>query len=79
MSKQTWNKLVRDRITEIITSKGEKCITRELSDKEFVEELLIKLKEEADEVRGAKNDLTERKKSRGGFSKKIFLESTENN
>ena len=38
-----YNKLVRDKIPEIITSKGEKPITRVLNDEEYKEQLEKKL------------------------------------
>lgn len=106
---KTYNKLVRDKITEIIEKNGERCKSRILTDGELKEELLKKIVEEAKEVletNGDKRELTkeigdlyeiidylikaykldrseiekmrqERKVSRGGFDKKIFLESTE--
>ena len=47
-----YKKLVRDRIPEIILSKGETPITRILSDAEYKEELEKKLHEEYLEVLG---------------------------
>lgn len=44
-----YNKLVRDKIPEIIAANGEKAITRLLNDKEYLKELIKKLKEEAKE------------------------------
>lgn len=107
--KQEYHKLIRDKIPDIIESKGEKAEVRELSDQEYKQELLKKLVEEVKEVVEAKEDkkeLTkeigdvleiidylikifelnrdeiekirnERKESRGGFDKKLFLEYTE--
>lgn len=49
----TYNKLVRDRIPEIIQSEGRQCTTVVLSKDEFLTALLDKLVEEADEVRNA--------------------------
>ena len=44
-----YNKLVRDKIPSIIESRGEKPITRILSDEEYLVELDKKLQEEVDE------------------------------
>ena len=44
-----YNKLVRDKIPEIIRSKGECCNVRVLSDEEYLQELNIKLHEELKE------------------------------
>lgn len=104
-----YNKLVRDKIPEIIAKEGKECITRILDEKEYKKELLKKLVEEATEASLAggndselvkeigdleevmdsvieafwldRDDIdevrSERRKSRGGFKKKIFLESSE--
>lgn len=54
MSKIVHNKLVRDRIPEIIWENGEVAVFRKLEDRlEFVEALVTKIFEEAEEVRGA--------------------------
>lgn len=45
----TYNKLVRDRIPEIIESAGKKYNTKIVSDKEAIIYLAEKIKEEADE------------------------------
>lgn len=45
----SYQKLVRDKIPEIIERNGERPITRVLSDKEFLQELNKKLKEECEE------------------------------
>lgn len=45
----TYNKLVRDRIPEILTNKKSKCRTRILSDEEFQSALTDKLQEEVAE------------------------------
>ncbi len=44
-----YNKLVRDRIPEIIQKSGRKCHTRILADEEYVKELTKKLHEEVKE------------------------------
>ena len=49
----TYNKLVRDRIPEIIRNNGEEPETRILSDEEYKEELEKKLLEEYNEVLNA--------------------------
>lgn len=51
MAKLTYNKLVRDRIPEIIAEKGKKSSTRKLSDDEYSNELMKKLDEEIDELK----------------------------
>lgn len=103
-----YNKLVRDKIPEIIKAdQGRAPKTRVLANEEFIIELLKKLKEEAEELVLAKDDKlelpkeigdvyevidaiieyynldrdkimklkNERQQKRGGFKKKIFLES----
>ena len=45
-SMRIYNKLVRDKIPEIIKEKGDLAETRELSDPEYLKELNKKLKEE---------------------------------
>lgn len=99
-----YNKLVRDKIPEIIINNGQTPKTRVLSDDEYRASLLEKLQEEVTEFISDKNgeelaDILEvlhalaesigltpqdieniRKQKaddRGGFSKKIFLESVE--
>lgn len=47
---KTFNKLVRDRIPEIIESKGERCLTRVLTQEEYKKALVEKLKEEVKEL-----------------------------
>ena len=49
------NKLVRDKIPEIIFESGKKCKTKVLSDKDFVFELERKLSEEVHEYKLDKN------------------------
>jgi predicted house-cleaning noncanonical NTP pyrophosphatase (MazG superfamily) len=50
VSKIVYNKLVRDRIPEIIEADGKKANTRILSEKEYRKELIEKLLEEAKEL-----------------------------
>lgn len=52
---KTYNKLVRDRIAEIIESSGEQCKTKILSDEEYIAVLDIKLSEEIAEYQQDKN------------------------
>jgi predicted house-cleaning noncanonical NTP pyrophosphatase (MazG superfamily) len=44
-----YNKLVRDKIPQIIEADGKKAVTRLLDDKEYLSELIKKLQEEAKE------------------------------
>ncbi len=46
---RTYNKLVRDKIPQIIQSKGQTCTTRILDNKEYIQELNKKLLEETNE------------------------------
>ena len=46
---KTYNKLVRDRIPEIMIKNGAQPVTRILDDAEYLKELNIKLKEELNE------------------------------
>ena len=55
MKKITYNKLVRDRIPEIIEKSGNKCTTKTLSDEEYIEMLDKKLNEELTEYHKDKN------------------------
>lgn len=102
-----YNKLVRDKIPEIIENDGEIAFTRVLSDTNYKLELYKKLKEESSEVAASTSSketleeladvlevlraiahlegirleeviriADEKKKKRGGFQKKIFLEKT---
>lgn len=50
-----YNKLVRDRIPEIIVKSGNKCVTEILSDEEYIEMLDKKLDEELAEYHRDKN------------------------
>lgn len=51
-----YNKLVRDRIPEIIENNGEEPIVRILGDEEYRTELIKKLNEEYDEVVAASDE-----------------------
>ena len=51
---KVFNKLVRDNIPEIVTNNGEEAVTRVLDQEEYLEELLKKLFEEAQEVKDSK-------------------------
>jgi len=55
MSKKIYNKLVRDKIPEIIQADGKALKTRILSDEEHLEALIKKLAEEYEEFKEAKN------------------------
>lgn len=55
MSTITYNKLVRDKIPEIIRSDGKQCTTEILSDDEFLEMVDAKLDEELAEYHKDKN------------------------
>jgi len=50
-----YNKLIRDRILEIIKTAGEKPHSRILNQKEYLREIKKKILEEAKELIGAKN------------------------
>lgn len=52
---KTYNKLVRDRIPEIIKADGKTPVTRVLDDKEYLKELIRKLQEECDEFKADQN------------------------
>lgn len=49
MEKIIYNKLVRDRIPEIIEKSGKKSVTEKLEEKTYIKMLEIKLSEELDE------------------------------
>lgn len=51
-----YNKLVRDRIPEIIQNNGQSCSARPLKEKEFVEELKKKADEELNEYLNSQSD-----------------------
>lgn len=99
-----FNKLVRDKIPEVITANGQTPRTRTLDDDEYQVELHKKLQEEVNEyledvnaeeladilevvyALGAQLGATsqeleqlrlEKAQKRGGFEKRIFLESAE--
>lgn len=55
MSKKVYNKLVRDRIPEIIRADGKELKNRILDDAEHLEALLKKLEEECAELKEARN------------------------
>jgi predicted house-cleaning noncanonical NTP pyrophosphatase (MazG superfamily) len=55
MAKVIHNKLVRDKIPEIIEAEGKTASTRILSKEEYLEELIKKLGEEYDEFKEARN------------------------
>ena len=52
---KTYNKLVRDRIPEIIEASGAKCKTRVLSDEEYIKKVDAKLDEELAEYHADQN------------------------
>ncbi|MFK3959976.1 phosphoribosyl-ATP pyrophosphohydrolase [Pseudalkalibacillus hwajinpoensis] len=52
----TYNKLVRDRIPEIIRANGNKCSTEILDEAEYKKELQLKFKEELQEYLEAQED-----------------------
>ena len=56
---KTYNKLIRDRIPEIMESQGIKFKTSILNDDNYIIELLNKLVEESREVLAAKTDRSE--------------------
>lgn len=57
--KKVYNKLVRDKIPEIIKKNGDSCVTKKLNQKEFRVEALKKVVEEANELLGAKDSKIE--------------------
>lgn len=50
-----YNKLVRDRIPDIIAADGKKANTRLLKDREYRKELIKKLKEEVEEFEASRS------------------------
>ena len=71
-----YNKLVRDKIPEIIENDGETPIVRVLNDNEYKKELEKKLKEEDEDIQSVINIMDKKREKRGGFTKKLFLEKT---
>lgn len=55
MESTVYNKLVRDRIPELIESDGNICVTEELPDVRYLEMLDIKLSEELEEYQESKS------------------------
>ncbi len=51
--RKTYNKLIRDLIPEIITADGRQCTTEIMNEDEYLQALLAKLVEEAQEVANA--------------------------
>ena len=60
MTVKVYNKLVRDKIPEIIEANGERAIIRQLNGREFKRALLEKLVEEAKELLESDGSLEER-------------------
>jgi predicted house-cleaning noncanonical NTP pyrophosphatase (MazG superfamily) len=54
-TRKTYNKLVRDRIPEIIAAEGRECATKIMEDAEYRQALLTKLVEEAQETAEAES------------------------
>lgn len=52
----TYNKLVRDRIPEIIQQSGKQCTTKNLSDEQYIKELQKKSVEELQEYLNTKDN-----------------------
>ena len=57
--RKTYNKLVRDRIPEVMDAAGKAYTVRELRDDEYVAQLIAKLYEEASEVSDSGGDIEE--------------------
>lgn len=76
---QTYHKLVRDRIPEIIENDGKKCVCETLSDEDYISLLDQKLNEELAEYQESKSleELeqvrADKAVKRGGFERKILL------
>ena len=56
MKEIIYDKLVRDRIPEIIKASGKECVTHTLGESEYLDALKKKLLEESEEVEATKND-----------------------
>ncbi len=56
MTKVVYNKLVRDRVPELIEKTNKTCVTRKLSEDEYVTCLKAKLQEELDEYLESENN-----------------------
>jgi predicted house-cleaning noncanonical NTP pyrophosphatase (MazG superfamily) len=54
MKSKSYNKLIRDRIPEVIEADGKTCMTEILSDEQYVEMLDAKLNEELSEYQESK-------------------------
>jgi len=54
MKSKSYNKLIRDRISEVIEADGTTCMTEILSDEQYVEMLDAKLNEELSEYQESK-------------------------
>lgn len=54
--KRSYNKLVRDRIPQLIKESGRKCTSRILSEEEYYDALLDKIVEEIEEYRVSGNE-----------------------
>ncbi|KRE45826.1 nucleoside triphosphate pyrophosphohydrolase [Paenibacillus sp. Soil522] len=52
----TYNKLVRDKIPQIIEANGKKCEVKVLSQDEYLQMLKVKLQEELDEFQSAEEN-----------------------
>ena len=89
-----YNKLVRDRIPEIIESSGRACVTEILSDEDYLKMLDAKLDEELADlmeviracavargytVEELEQVRAEKAAKRGGFEKKILLKEVREN
>ncbi len=57
--KKIYNKLVRDRVPQIIKKNGDGCVVKRLNQKEFKLEALKKVVEEANELLDAKDSRVE--------------------